>query len=41
MPSTQVPKGKTPEDNVVVREGGVKPTLAGRCSTTLGTDNQI
>jgi len=28
LPSPQVPKGKTPEDNVVVREGGTKPTLA-------------
>ena len=27
LPHTQVPKGKTPEDNVVVRKGGVKPTL--------------
>ena len=29
IPSMRVPKGKTPEDNVVVREGGEKPTLAG------------
>ncbi|MBN9298670.1 MAG: serine--tRNA ligase [Filimonas sp.] len=28
LPSTRVPVGKTPEDNEVVREGGVKPTLA-------------
>ncbi|MCW3079679.1 serine--tRNA ligase [Segetibacter sp.] len=28
LPALEVPKGKTPEDNVVVREGGVKPTLA-------------
>ncbi|MEO8171883.1 MAG: serine--tRNA ligase [Sediminibacterium sp.] len=28
LPSTQVPEGRTPEENVVVREGGVKPTLA-------------
>lgn len=28
LPSAQVPKGKTPEDNEVVREGGIKPTLA-------------
>jgi seryl-tRNA synthetase len=28
LPSRQVPKGKTPEDNEVVREGGTKPTLA-------------
>lgn len=27
LPSTRVPKGKTPEDNVIVREGGVKPVL--------------
>ena len=27
LPSAQVPVGKTPADNVVVREGGVKPTL--------------
>jgi seryl-tRNA synthetase len=28
LPSRQVPKGKTPEDNEVVTEGGTKPTLA-------------
>jgi seryl-tRNA synthetase len=28
LPHVSVPKGKTPEDNVVVREGGVKPVLA-------------
>lgn len=27
LPSAQVPAGKTPEDNVVVREGGIKPDL--------------
>jgi seryl-tRNA synthetase len=27
LPSINVPKGRTPEDNVVVREGGSKPTL--------------
>lgn len=27
LPSAYVPKGRTPEDNVVVREGGSKPTL--------------
>src|ERR1700722_3788790 len=27
LPSAKVPAGKTPEDNVVVREGGNKPTL--------------
>lgn len=27
LPSTQVPKGKTPEDNEVVRTGGSKPEL--------------
>jgi len=27
LPSEKVPPGKTPEDNVLVREGGVKPTL--------------
>jgi seryl-tRNA synthetase len=27
LPSTQVPEGRTPEDNVVVREGGSKPSL--------------
>lgn len=27
LPSDKVPPGKTPEDNVVVREGGNKPTL--------------
>src|SRR6185295_309521 len=28
LPSTRVPKGKTPEDNLVVREGGKKPELS-------------
>ncbi len=28
LPSDKVPKGKTPEDNEVVREGGIKPQLA-------------
>ncbi len=28
LPATQVPEGRTPEDNVVVREGGAKPVLA-------------
>ena len=27
LPHSSVPKGKTPEDNEVVREGGTKPTL--------------
>ena len=27
LPSPQVPEGRTPEENVVVREGGVKPDL--------------
>ncbi|WP_018616201.1 serine--tRNA ligase [Segetibacter koreensis] len=27
LPSDKVPQGKTPENNIVVREGGVKPTL--------------
>lgn len=27
LPSDKVPPGKTPEDNVVIREGGSKPTL--------------
>ncbi len=27
LPAPEVPKGKTPEENVVVREGGEKPTL--------------
>ncbi len=27
LPHTSVPKGKTPEENEVVREGGTKPTL--------------
>jgi seryl-tRNA synthetase len=27
LPSAQVPAGKTPEDNIVVREGGIKPQL--------------
>lgn len=29
LPSPMVPRGKTPEDNEVVREGGVKPDLTG------------
>jgi seryl-tRNA synthetase len=29
LPSERVPKGKTPEDNVVVREAGKKPELPG------------
>ncbi|CAN5853670.1 serine--tRNA ligase [soil metagenome] len=28
LPHTSVPEGKTPEENVTVREGGTKPTLA-------------
>jgi seryl-tRNA synthetase len=28
LPSNLVPEGRTPEENVVVREGGTKPTLA-------------
>ncbi len=28
LPHTSVPKGKTPEDNVVVRQGGEMPTMA-------------
>ena len=28
LPSPQVPEGRTPEENVVVREGGTKPNLA-------------
>ena len=28
LPSEKVPEGKTPEDNVVVKEGGAKPNLA-------------
>lgn len=28
LPNEIVPKGKTPEENVVVREAGIKPTLA-------------
>jgi seryl-tRNA synthetase len=28
LPHTSVPKGKTPEENEVVREGGTKPTLS-------------
>jgi seryl-tRNA synthetase len=27
LPASEVPKGKTPEDNVVIREGGKKPQL--------------
>jgi seryl-tRNA synthetase len=29
LPSEQVPAGKTPEDNEVVREGGIRPEFAG------------
>lgn len=29
LPSEQVPVGKTPEDNVIVREGGIRPEFAG------------
>jgi seryl-tRNA synthetase len=32
LPSDKVPLGKTPADNVVVREGGTKPTLAAGAS---------
>jgi seryl-tRNA synthetase len=28
LPGNLVPEGRTPEENVVVREGGIKPTLA-------------
>jgi seryl-tRNA synthetase len=28
LPSEQVPVGKTPEDNVIVREGGIRPEFA-------------
>ncbi len=28
LPSPQVPEGRTPEENVVVREGGIKPSLS-------------
>ncbi len=28
LPSEKVPAGKTPEDNIVLREGGTKPTLS-------------
>ena len=28
LPASNVPKGKTPEDNIVVKEGGTKPALA-------------
>jgi seryl-tRNA synthetase len=29
LPSEQVPEGRTPEDNVVVREGGIQPEFTG------------
>jgi seryl-tRNA synthetase len=29
LPSEQVPEGKTPEDNIVVREGGIRPEFSG------------
>ena len=28
LPAAAVPRGKTPEDNITIREGGTKPTLA-------------
>src|SRR5882672_7970251 len=28
LPSERVPAGKTPADNITIREGGVKPTLS-------------
>jgi seryl-tRNA synthetase len=28
LPSAKVPKGKTPEDNIIIREGGKKPLLS-------------
>ena len=27
LPAAEVPQGKTPEDNIIVREGGKKPPL--------------
>jgi seryl-tRNA synthetase len=27
LPAAAVPKGRTPEDNITIREGGIKPTL--------------
>ena len=41
LPSAVVPKGKTPEENEVVREGGVKPVPAENCCTALGTYHKI
>ena len=32
LPSQQVPAGKTPQDNVVVREGGSKPSLTAQAT---------
>jgi seryl-tRNA synthetase len=33
LPSPEVPKGKTPQDNVIVREGGEKPQLPSNALT--------
>ena len=41
LPSEKVPAGKTPEDNVMVREGGNKPSLARGCVASLGADKKI
>ena len=41
LPSDKVPAGKTPEDNVVIREGGSRPDSDRRRSTTLGSGHKV
>ena len=41
LPSDKVPKGKTPEDNEVVRTGGTKTGIIQRSSSTLGPCQKI
>lgn len=40
LPSPLVPAGKTPQDNVVVREGG-KTGTSSECSSALGPDQNL
>ena len=41
LPSEKVPAGRTPEDNVVEREGGNKPSLTKDAVASLGTCKKI
>jgi seryl-tRNA synthetase len=36
LPSPLVPKGKTPEDNEIIRTGGSQAPIICRCCTALG-----